>query len=118
MRGPERGALEPRAARTENFDHFLADDVDETAGPAAAGTDFGDAADAVHLTPAGFGDQLALPGAHHELADDEPHHEEDERRLDVVALVDRERVVRLGEEVVEGARRHDRGDETAAAAAE
>jgi hypothetical protein len=39
-----------------------------------------------------------------------PHHEQYDRRLHVVAAVDREPVVRTGEEEVEAERRDDRGN--------
>ena len=48
--------------------------------------------------------RLAAAGAHDELADDQPDDEQEHCGLDVVAGVDRERVVGAGEEEVERAR--------------
>ncbi len=62
--------------------------------------------------------RLAATVPDDELADDEPDDEQEHRGLDVVAAVDRERVVRTGEEEVEGCHRHERGDRAGEAAPE
>ena len=104
--------------RAEHLDDLFADDVDEAAGAATAGAHLGHMADAMYLSAAGLGDQTALAGADDELADDEADDEQHDGGLEVVAAVDREGVVGLGEEEVERQRGDDRGDETASTSAE
>ena len=113
-RGLERRALEPGAPGAQELDHFRPDDVHEPAGRAAASGELGDPADAVDLAAARLGLQEAASHPDHQLADDEPDGEEDERRLEVGAVRDRERVVGLREEEVEAERRYRGGDDTAA----
>jgi hypothetical protein len=57
------------------------------------------------LAPA-FG--AATPRCH--CPHEEPDAQQDERRLDVVGRLDLQREIRLGQEEVEGQRRHERGD--------
>ena len=78
----------------------------------------GESAHPHHFGPALGRVRPAAPGAHHDLADEEPDDEQQHRGLDVVAAVDRERSVRAGEEEVESGERHERGDRATDPAAE
>src|SRR4029077_18029980 len=97
----ERQRLEATFADVQQRDELVLHDVDQSSGGLASRGELGEPAYPHDLVATLCRAGLAAPGSDHELADDEPDHEEEHGSLDVVATVDREGVVRAREEEVE-----------------
>ena len=105
--------LEPALAHLKQRDDLPLHDSDQPAGGLSPGCELGEAAHAHHLGPTRCGLALTASRPDDELADDETDDEQQHGGLEVVAAVDRERVVGTGEEEVERRHGHQRGDDSA-----
>jgi hypothetical protein len=103
----ERWTLEARAARAKEIDQLTFDNVDEATGRTTSGSELRDATDLIHLAAARGRQPLASARPHDELTNHQADRQEDNRRFDVIAPADGERVVGASEEEVKAERRHD-----------